>query len=95
MPPVVGKYVNDLVYDRLAPGVLVELQRLNPVTEKGYRRHHHHRYLTRDIGHPELKRRLYELVGMARASESWERFYRLVDRTFPRVNTTMALPLND
>ena len=95
MPPVVGKYVNDLVYDRLAPGVLAELQNRNPVTDKGYRRYQHHRFLTRDIGHPELKRRLYELVGMARASESWDRFYRLVDRTFPRVNTTMALALND
>ena len=96
MPPVVGKYVNDLVYGRLAPGVLEELQRVNPPTEKGYRRHQHHRYLTRDIGHPELKRRLYELIGMARASETWDKFYRVVDRTFHKVNTTMALPgIND
>jgi hypothetical protein len=95
MPPVVGKYVNDLVYERLAPGVLAELQRLNPVTEKGYRRHQHHRYLTKDVGHPALSHRLYELIGMARASEAWDKFYRLVDRTFPRVNTTLALPLND
>jgi P63C domain len=95
MPPVVGNYVNDLVYERLAPGVLEELQRLNPVTEKGYRRRQHHRYLTRDVGHPALSHRLYELIGMARASETWEKFYRLVDRTFQRVNTTMGLPLND
>jgi len=95
MPPVVGKYVNDLVYGRLAPGVLAELQRVNPTTEKGYRKHQHHRYLTRDIGHPELKRRLYELIGMARASETWDKFYRVVDRTFDKVNTTMALQLND
>jgi P63C domain len=92
MPPVVGKYINDLVYGRLAPGVLEELQRINPITEKGWRKHQHHRYLTRDIGHPELKRRLYELLGMARASETWEKFYRIVDRTFHKVNTTMALP---
>jgi len=59
MPPVVGKYVNDLVYGRLAPGVLAELQRINPTTDRGYRKYQHHRYLTRDIGHPELKRRLY------------------------------------
>jgi hypothetical protein len=95
MPPVVGKYVNDLVYGRLAPGVLAELQRINPTTDRGYRKYQHHRYLTRDIGHPELKRRLYELIGMARASETWDKFYRVVDRTFDRVNTTMALQLND
>jgi hypothetical protein len=92
MPGVVGTWTKDIVYDRLAPGVLAELERLNPTTEKGYRRHRHHQYLTLDIGHPELKRRLYELIGMARASENWDKFYRLVDRTFPRVNTTMALP---
>jgi hypothetical protein len=95
MPSVVGRYTNDLVYNRLASGVLDELQRLNPVSEKGYRRHRHHQYLTRDIGHPALSRRLYELIGMARASESWERFYRLVDRTFPKLNATLALPLGD
>jgi len=96
MPQVVGKYTTDLVYERLAPGVLAELEKNNPVTEKGYRAYKHHQWLTKDVGHPALSRRLYELIGMARASESWEKFYRLVDRTFPRVNTTMALPgIND
>jgi hypothetical protein len=95
MPPVVGKYVNDLVYNRLAPGVLNELQRVNPPTEKGYRTHKHHQFLTRDIGHPALARRLYELLGMARVSENWGKFYRAVDRAFPKLNATLPLPLND
>jgi hypothetical protein len=93
MPGVVGKYTRDLVYARLAPGVLEELERLNPPTEAGYRRHRHHQYLTRDIGHPALSRRLYELIGMARASETWEKFQRIVDRTFPKLNSTLPLPL--
>ena len=37
-PSVVGKYTNDIIYDRLAPGVLEELRRANPVDEKGYRK---------------------------------------------------------
>lgn len=94
MPGVVGRYTNDIVYERLAPGVLAELQKLNPPTEKGYRKHRHHQYLTRDVGHPSLSRRLYELIGMARASDDWEKFYGLVDRTFPRVNTTLPLRLD-
>jgi P63C domain len=93
MPGVVGKYTNDLVYSRLAPNVLDELQKLNPPTEAGYRKYRHHQYLTRDVGHPALSRRLYELIGMARASDDWERFYRIVNRTFPRMNTTLLLPL--
>jgi hypothetical protein len=94
MPGVVGKYTRDLVYSRLAPGVLEELERLNPPTDAGYRKHRHHQYLTRDAGHPVLSRRLYELIGMARASETWERFHRLVDRTFPKLNATLPLPLD-
>src|SRR5438309_6750038 len=32
----------------------------------------------------------YELLGMMRASESWEKFLRIADKTFPRVNITLA-----
>jgi hypothetical protein len=95
MPGVVGTYTRDLVYSRLAPGVLDELERVNPPSEAGYRKHKHHQYLTRDVGHPVLSRRLYELIGMARASDSWEKFYRLVERTFPKMNSTLLLPMSD
>jgi hypothetical protein len=92
MPGIVGHYTNDLVYARLAPGVLAELRRLNPPTEKGYRKFKHHQYLTREVGHPALSRHLYELIGMMRASESWDRFYRVAERTFPKINTSFLLP---
>src|SRR6185437_17181552 len=77
MSPIVGNVVNDLVYARLAPGVLEELKKRNPVTEKGYREHAHFQHLTRDIGHPALTRHLYELIGMARAFAwgEWDKFY--------------------
>lgn len=84
MPGVVGKYTNDIVYSRLAPNVLEELQRINPPTEAGYRKYKHYRFLTPEVGHPALSRRLYELLGMARASETWDGFYKAVQRNFPR-----------
>jgi P63C domain len=96
MSPIVGSIVNDLVYARLAPGVLEELKKRNPVTEKGYRKHKHFQHLTTDVGHPALTRHLYELIGMARAFSvgEWERYYELVDRSFPKMNTTLPLPFN-
>lgn len=96
MSPIVGSIVNDLVYARLAPGVLDELRKRNPVTEKGHREHKHFQYLTTDMGHPALTRHLYELIGMARpfSMGEWERYYDLVDRTFPKINTTLPLPFN-
>ena len=97
MSPIVGSIVNDLVYARLAPGVLEELKKRNPVTEKGYRKHRHFQHLTSDIGHPALTRHLYELIGMARPYEhgDWEEYYELVDRTFPKMNASLFLPFSE
>jgi hypothetical protein len=93
MPQVVGHYTNDLVYDRLTKGMLEELKRLNPPDEEtGRRKHRNYHFLTPEIGYPALNQRLYELLGMARASGTWEQFYRLVDRTFPRMGATRELP---
>jgi len=94
MSPIMGGIVNDLVYARLAPGVLEELRKRNPVTEKGYREHKHFQHLTSDIGHPALTRHLYELIGMARpfGIGEWDRYYDLLNRTFPKLNTNLLLP---
>jgi hypothetical protein len=93
MSPIVGSIVNDLVYARLAPGVLDELKKLNPI-ENGHRKNKHFQHLTKEVGHPELTRHLYELIGMARAFSTgqWEQYYGLVNRTFQKVNTTGLLP---
>jgi hypothetical protein len=96
MPGVVGRYVNDLVYSRLTDGVIAELKKLNPPTDKGYRRYRHHQFFTRDIGHPELRRLVHQLIGMQDAFEDgeWNAFKHRVDLKYPKVNTTLMLPLN-
>jgi hypothetical protein len=94
MSPLVGRYTNDLVYQRLAPGVLEQLQEKNPVTEKGYRLHKHHQWLTRDIGHPALTHHIYRLLGMMEASPSWDDFKRKVDAKIPKINSTALLDLD-
>jgi P63C domain-containing protein len=96
MSPIVGSIVNDLVYARLAPGVLEELRKRNPVTEKGYREHKHFQHLTTDVGHPALTRHLYELIGMARAFSTgeWDKYYVLVCRVFPKVTPNLPLPFD-
>jgi hypothetical protein len=97
MSPIMGTIVNDLVYARLAPGVLEELKKRNPMTEKGYREHKHFQHLTHDVGHPSLTRHLYELIGMARpfGAGDWSNYYDLVNRTFPKLNTSLLLPFNN
>jgi len=75
---------NDLIYERLAPGVLSELKIKNPKTPKGTRKHHHHRWLTRDVGHPRLREHLASVVALMRASAKWDDFKRMINRALPK-----------
>ena len=95
-PSIVGKFTNDIVWDRLAPGLLDELKRLNPRDpETGARRGKHHQWLTQDIGHPALAQHLHAVVGLMRASTSWSQFTRFLQRAFPKMNTNPILPMPD
>ena len=93
--PQVGKDTNDLVYERLAHGVLDELQRINPTLSPGYRRNKHHQWFTPDLGHPKLKEHLAAVMALMRAAPNWGSFKRSLNRAFPKVNETMQLPLED
>jgi len=83
-PPYIGRLTNDIVYERLAPGVLKELKRKNPRDDKGRRKHKHFQYLTEDIGNPRLREHLWAVIGLMRASSNWRNFYSLLNRAFPK-----------
>jgi len=82
----VGKITRDIVYKRLAPGVLEELEQKNPLTEQGYRKVKHHQYLSSEIGHPALSQHLHTIVCLMRASSNWKHFYRTIQKVFPMRN---------
>lgn len=90
-PGVVGRYTRDLVYERLAPAIVEELERLNP-SEKGRRKHCHHQWLTEDIGHPRLREHLAAVIALMKASTNWDSFRRSIQRALPKYNTNMILP---
>lgn len=94
-PPVVGKYTNDIVYERLAPGVLEKLQELNPTNEQGNRSSKHFQWLTEDHGVPELKSHLSGVIALMKASANWRDFQRLLARAYPKPNTQMEFPFSD
>ena len=91
-PQYIGHLTNDLVYARLAPGVLDELKRLTPRDEKGRLKRHLHRRLTQEIGHPKLLQHLASLTALMRACDTWEQFKKLVNRSLP---PQKPLPLLD
>lgn len=92
-PGVVAAYTKDLVYARLAPGVLQDLERRNPIIATGRRAAKHHQWLTDDVGHPALAQHLHAVIGLMRASDSWDGFKKLVDRAFPKRGDNLELDL--
>lgn len=90
-PRLVGKYTKNIIYDRLAPGVLKELERKNPLNEKGRRKHTHHQHLSEDIGHPKLREQISNIITLMKASSSWKGFMRLINKAIPSKNTNMEL----
>jgi len=83
--PVIGKMTNDLVYSRLAPFVLQEMQRLTPKDDAGRRKHKFFQLLTNDIGLPELQSHFKALDAIFRGYEDGEykSFYKHVNRALP------------
>ena len=94
-PGGLGHYTNDIVYERLAPGLLDELQRLNPSDGQGHRKRRHHQYLSEDHGDPRLREHLDKVTFLMKASSTWGQFKQLLDRAIPKVNATGLLPLPD
>lgn len=91
--PQVGKDTNDIVYERLAPGVLDELQRVNPIQPSGRRKARHHQWFTPDIGHPKLKEHLAGVMALMRAAPNWNRFKSMLQRAYPKLNETFPLEI--
>lgn len=94
-PGYVGHWTNDIVYSRLAPGVLKTLRKKNPVTEKGYRKLRHHQFFTRDYGHPALKEHLANVVFLMRSCSDWADFKRRLERAAPKQGDTIPLPFDE
>jgi hypothetical protein len=92
-PQIVAHYTKDLIYARLAPGILTELEERNPKNEKGHRKAPHYWWLTEDVGHPALAQLLFGVIGLMRIAESWDEFIRMVDKAYPRRGDTLQLEL--
>ncbi|CAG2132409.1 P63C domain-containing protein [Cupriavidus numazuensis] len=90
-PGVVGHYINDLVYERLGPGVLDELNRRNPTNERGQRKAKHFQWLTEEIGHPALASHMYAIIGFMRAHDDWNEFKHQFTKAFPKKGENLSL----
>src|SRR5690606_36902337 len=83
-PQFEGMLTNDIIYSRLAPGVLNELRAKNPRRESGSRSHKHHQYLTRDLGLPKMLQHLAAVLALMRASSTKADFKKSLNRALPK-----------
>ena len=95
-PTVLGHITNDIVYDRLPPGVLDELRRRNPTKEDTKRRQwKHHQFLSADFGQPDLRDHLLQVIAVMKVSRTWDGFKRNFDEAFPKPGTQIEMALDD
>ncbi len=90
-PQVVAHYTNDLVYHRLAPNLVEELDRRNPIIN-GKRLSKNTQWLTDEIGQPALAGHIHAVVGLMRVSKTWNQLKEMIDEAFPRQDATLNLP---
>lgn len=83
-PQWVGHLTNNIVYKRLAPGVLGELKTKNPKDNSGRRKNRHHQWLTEDVGHPKLQEHIAAAIVLMRVCDNWESFESMLNRALPR-----------
>lgn len=89
-PAYFGTLTNNIIYDRLAPGLRKELKQQAAKDDKKGRLHQR---LTTDIGHPKLRERLASVVTAMKLSSGYDDFMDKIDRIHPKYGETMKLDL--
>ena len=95
LPLYFGHLTNNVVYSRLAPGVLAELKKKNPA-DNGKRKNKHHQLLTADVGHPKLLQHLGSVVTLMKISKDWDGFEKMLEEVHPPYKDMPLFPeIND
>lgn len=91
-PPYFGHLTNDIVYKRIAPGVLEELKKITPRDAAGRHKHKLFRRLTSNTGYPKLTGHLGSVVTIMKLSKTWQDFMEKLNILHPPFNETLPLP---
>ena len=94
-PGFIGHDTNNIVYDRLAPGVLSRLKEINPKDDRGRRKHTHTQFFTADYGMPELKTHILNLMFLmdAAGERNWKGFLGMLNKAAPRKGATIEMDI--
>lgn len=93
-PQYFGILTNDIIYKRLAPGVLDELKKLTPRTDSGRHKDKLFRRLTSNKGYPKLRELLGSVMTIMDFSNDWKDFMSKLDKRHPRYGSQLDLPFD-
>jgi hypothetical protein len=91
-PSYFGHLTNDIVYSRLAPGIL---KALKEEAKKEEIKTHLHRHLTPGYGKLELIKHLSLVIAYMRDSANWSDFITKLNKYAPRFNETLPLDIDE
>ena len=94
-PQYFGHLTNNIIYDRIAPKVREALLETAPRKANGRLKHHLHRHLTEDVGHPKLREHLASIITIMKLSVDYDDFMRKVDTIHPRYGETYRLTIDE
>jgi hypothetical protein len=83
-PQYFGILTNDLIYRRLAPGVLAELKKVIQRYDDGRPKHKYFQKLTANLGYPKLREHLGAVVAIMKLSVDYTDFIDKLNRFYPR-----------
>lgn len=85
-PQVLAYYTVDLIYSRLLPEIMEELESRMPRTESGRRKGKLHQLFSQDVGHPALSQHIYAVTTVMKLADDddWDGFMRMINRAHPK-----------
>jgi hypothetical protein len=90
-PQYFGLLTNDVVYKRLAPGVLDELKKVQEKSDSGRSKHKLFQRLTTNAGYPKLREHLGSVVTLMKLSKDWDDFKEKLDMMHPKAEGYQAM----
>ena len=93
---VVSHYTNDLIYERMMPGITEEFDKRNPKNSKGNRKVKNQQLLNDEIGDKLFSQQMFTVLALQRAclnkiGNKWDEFMRLMDDILPKKGTTKPM----
>jgi hypothetical protein len=84
-PRYAGKLIKKIIFENLPPGVLAELERLNPADAKWQRKNRMAQLLSSGIGHPHIEKLVAVTHMLFKVSEDRNAFKKHYAKAFPKI----------